>query len=342
MSKSEMKRLAAKAKKEAMKKGGAAPEHEKKPEAVEEKVVEKVEEKVEEKVVEKVEIPMDQRKINYRDDFFSKPSYLTVSGQLSVENYCCAVGDVYTFGPTFRAENSHTARHLAEFWMIEPEIAFATLEDDIDLAEDYLKYCLRYVLKNNADDLAYFNKETDKGLVERLEMVASAKFIRVSYTECIEILTDHMKKKLIKFKEKVEWGSDMNSEHERYLTEKVYKSPIVVYNYPKAFKAFYMKQNDGEEPGRETVQAMDMLVPEIGELMGGSVREENLEKLDRAIKEKGLELDPYWWYRQLRMYGTQPHAGFGLGFERLVMMCTGVHNIRDVIPFPRYPKNAEF
>ena len=301
-----------------------------------------VEEEVEEKAVEKVGIPVEQQKMNYRNDFFSKPAFLTVSGQLSVENYCCAMGDVYTFGPTFRAENSHTARHLAEFWMIEPEIAFATLSDDIDLAEDYLKYCLKYVLKNNADDIAYFNKETDKGLVERLEMVANAKFERVSYTECIEILQDHLKKKLIKFKEMPSWGFDMGSEHERYLTEKVYKCPIVVYNYPKSFKAFYMKQNEGEEPGRETVQAMDMLVPEIGELMGGSVREENLEKLDRAIKEKGLELDPYWWYRQLRMYGTQPHAGFGLGFERLVMMCTGVHNIRDVIPFPRYPKNAEF
>jgi len=243
---------------------------------------------------------------------------------------------------------------LAEFWMIEPEIAFANLDDDIDLAEDYLKYCLRYVLVNNADDIQFFTElETDakaKGknkskdrvfdtvLKARLELVAETPFKRISYTECIAVLEEHMKDKKVQFKEKPAWGSDMDSEHERYLAEKVYNMPIIVYNYPKDFKAFYMKAN---EDGK-TCQAMDVLVPGIGELMGGSVREEDLEKLDRAIKEKGLELEPYWWYRELRMYGTQPHAGFGLGFERLVMMCTGIENIRDVIPFPRVPGHAEF
>ena len=264
------------------------------------------------------------------------------------------MGDVYTFGPTFRAENSNTSRHLAEFWMIEPEIAFADLDDNMDLAEDYLKYCLKYVLLNNADDIAYFageekrkNDKTKKAkkkvemeelLDERLQLVANTPFKRISYTECIEILEQHMKEKKVKFENKPTWGIDMGSEHERYLAEKVYKQPIIVYNYPMAFKSFYMKRN---EDGK-TCQAMDVLVPYIGELMGGSVREENLEKLDETMREKGLAKEPYWWYRELRMYGTQPHAGFGLGFERLVMMCTGVSNIRDTIPFPRWPGNADF
>jgi len=239
--------------------------------------------------------------------------------------------------------------------MIEPEIAFADLDDNMDLAEDYLKYCLKYVLLNNDDDIAYFSAEekrkndaTKKAnpkaivieelLKERLEAVANTPFKRISYTECIELLEQEMKAKKVKFTEKPTWGCDMNSEHERYLAEKVFKQPIIVFNYPKDFKAFYMKRNEDNK----TVQAMDVLVPYIGELMGGSVREESLEKLDQSLKEKGLPEEPYWWYRELRMYGTQPHAGFGLGFERLVMMCTGTENIRDVIPFPRYPGKAEF
>jgi asparaginyl-tRNA synthetase len=257
---------------------------------------------------------------------------------LSVENFCQAVGDVYTFGPTFRAENSNTTRHLAEFWMIEPEIAFADLDDVMDLAEDYVKYCIRYVCKNNADDIDFFNQWVDKNLKARLENVTSNQFKRLSYTDAIELLTQHVKDKKVKFDTPVSWGMDMGSEHERYLAEKVFQMPVCVFNYPKTFKAFYMRQN---EDGK-TVRAMDMLVPGIGELIGGSQREERLERLDAAIKEKGLEIEPYWWYREQRMYGTQPHAGFGLGFERLVMMCTGVENIRDVIPFPRYPGNAEF
>ena len=276
--------------------------------------------------------------MNYKKDFFGKPSFLTVSGQLAVENYACAMGDVYTFGPTFRAENSHTARHLAEFWMIEPEIAFAELKDNIDLAEDYLKYCIRFVLENNKSELDFFMKDEDNTLVDRLTQVAETPFKRITYTECIEILEQHMKEKKVKFDKKPFWGVDMESEHERYLTEKVFGIPVVVYDYPFSFKAFYMRQN---EDGK-TCQAMDVLIPHIGELMGGSVREERLEKLDEAIKAKGLEMEPYWWYRELRKYGTQPHAGFGLGLERLVMMCTGVKNIRDVIPFPRTPGQCQF
>jgi asparaginyl-tRNA synthetase len=283
-------------------------------------------------------IPFDERKVNYKKDFFSKPAYLTVSGQLSVENFACGMGDVYTFGPTFRAENSNTTRHLAEFWMIEPEIAFADLSDVMDLAEDYVKYCIRYVMTNNADDVDFFNTWVDKGLKDRLDNVTGNEFKRLSYTDAIELLIEHVKDKKVKFDIQPSWGMDMGSEHERYLAEKVFKMPVCVFNYPKTFKAFYMRQN---EDGK-TVAAMDMLVPGIGELIGGSQREERLDRLDKAIIEKGLEIEPYWWYRESRMYGTQPHAGFGLGFERLVMMCTGVENIRDVIPFPRYPGNAEF
>lgn len=281
---------------------------------------------------------MEDRKINYKKDFFGKPAMLTVSGQLSVETFACAVGDVYTFGPTFRAEDSHTSRHLAEFWMIEPEIAFAELTDVMDCAEDYTKYCVRYILENNADDIDFFNTWQDKELKDRLNNIVAAPFARVTYTEAIEILETHLKEKKTKFLVKPFWGMDMGSEHERYLAEKVFMKPTICYNYPKTFKAFYMKAN----PDGKTVQSMDMLVPGIGELIGGSAREENLEKLDAAIKEKGLELEPYWWYRELRQYGTNPHGGFGLGFERLVMMCSGIENIRDVIPFPRYPKKAEF
>jgi asparaginyl-tRNA synthetase len=222
--------------------------------------------------------------------------------------------------------------------MIEPEIVFAELSDVMDVAEDYTKYCIRYILENNADDIDFFNQWVDKGLLARLKNIADEPFERITYTDACELLCTHLAEKKVKFEKKPVWGTDLGSEHERYLAEKVFKKPVICYNYPKAFKAFYMKAN----PDGKTVQAMDMLVPGIGELIGGSAREENLEKLDLAIKEKGLELDPYWWYRELRKYGTQPHGGFGLGFERLVMMCTGVENIRDVIPFPRYPKHAEF
>lgn len=283
-------------------------------------------------------IPLEDRKVNYKKDFFGKPAFLTVSGQLNVENYACAVGDVYTFGPTFRAENSNTSRHLAEFWMIEPEIVFAELSDVMDCAEDYTKFCVKYVLENNLDDIDFFNQYVDTTLKEKLLKLAEVPFVRITYTDAIELLVKDLTEKKVKFLVKPVWGMDMGSEHERYLAEKVFGQPIMVYNYPKAFKAFYMKQN---EDGK-TVQAMDMLVPGIGELIGGSAREENLEKLDAMIKEKNLEIESYWWYRELRKYGTNPHGGFGLGFERLVMMCTGVENIRDVIPFPRHPKKAEF
>ena len=277
--------------------------------------------------------------MNYRKDFFRKPAYLTVSGQINVETYACGMGDVYTFGPTFRAEHSDTARHLAEFWMIEPELAFSELPDVMDCAEDYVKYCLRYVMENNADDIDFFNQWVDKTLKERLQNLIDTPFTRITYTEAIETLKQHLReKKVKKFKEKPEWGIDMGSEHERYLAEKVFQGPVTVYNYPKSFKAFYMRANDDGK----TVQAFDMLVPGIGELIGGSAREERLDKLDEMIQEKGLEKEAYWWYRELRMYGTQPHGGFGLGFERLVMMATGMENIRDTIPFPREWKKAEF
>ena len=269
---------------------------------------------------------------------FGKPSFLTVSGQLSVENYACALSDCYTFGPTFRAENSHTSRHLAEFWMIEPELAFATLEDNMSCAEDYLKYCLQYVMTNNAEELAFFDQFVEKGLVARLQKVVDTPFKKVTYTEGVEILERDIKDKKVKFDNKVFWGVDLASEHEKYLTEKIFEGPIILYNYPKDIKAFYMRMN---EDGK-TVQAMDILVPRIGEIIGGSAREERLENLDRRIEECHLDKESYWWYRQLREYGTVPHCGFGLGFERLVMMASGVENIRDVIPFPRAPGQAEF
>jgi len=299
---------------------------------------EPAEEEKKEAAPEKKIIPFEDRKINYKEDFFGRPAYLTCSGQLNVETYACGMGDVYTFGPTFRAENSNTSRHLAEFWMIEPELVFADLSDLMDCAEDYTKYCVRYILENNKDDVAFFNKEVDKALLERLEQLDAVAFKRLSYTEGIDILLEDLAAKKVKFEKKPVWGTDLGSEHERYLAEKVFKQPVIVYNYPKEFKAFYMKQNDDGK----TVQAMDMLVPGIGELIGGSAREENLEKLDKMIEEKGLNKDDYWWYRETRKFGTQPHAGFGLGFERLVMLCTGIENIRDTIPFPRTPKKADF
>ena len=278
-------------------------------------------------------------KFDYTDDFFSKPAFLTVSGQLSVENYSCALSDVYTFGPTFRAENSHTTRHLSEFWMIEPEIAFANLADDMDCIEDFLKFAVEWALERNRDDLKFFDERVEKGLIARLEAVLAGPFARITYTEAIEILTTDMAAKKVSFENKnVHWGMDMDSEHERYLTEKVFNKPTIVYNYPKDIKAFYMRLN---EDGK-TVAACDCLAPGIGEVVGGSQREERLEQLDKRITECGLNVEDYGFYRDLRKFGSVPHAGFGVGFERLIMYITGVENIRDVIPFPRFPGHAEF
>ena len=278
--------------------------------------------------------------VDYAQDFFGKEANLTVSGQLNVESYCCALSRVYTFGPTFRAENSNTSRHLAEFWMVEPEIAFADLADDARLAEEMLKYLLDDVLTRRADDMAFFDQWVEKGLIERLRHVIDTPFRVLPYTEAIKILEGSGEA----FEFPIAWGADLQSEHERYLTEQHFKQPVVLVNYPKDIKAFYMRLNDeGTDgaPGR-TVAAMDVLVPGIGEIIGGSQREERLDVLDARLEEMGLSKDDYWWYRDLRRYGTVPHAGFGLGFERLIQFCTGVANIRDVIPFPRAPKQCEF
>ena len=274
--------------------------------------------------------------IDYSKDFFGKRAYMTVSGQLNGEIMACAVNDIYTFGPTFRAENSNTSRHLAEFWMVEPELAFADLKDDMDCAEAYLKYCLNHVLEHCDEDLEFFEKNITKdNLRERLRSVASQEFARITYTEAVE----HVKNAKKKFEYPCEWGSDLQSEHERYISEEVFKDrPVIVRDYPKDIKAFYMRLNDD----KKTVAAMDVLVPRVGELMGGSQREERIEVLERRIEELGLDKEAYWWYLDLRRYGSQPHAGFGLGFERLVQYVTGVENIRDAIPFPRYPGSAEF
>jgi asparaginyl-tRNA synthetase len=272
--------------------------------------------------------------VDFDQDFFGRPAYLTVSGQLNVEAYCLALSRVYTFGPTFRAENSNTSRHLAEFWMIEPEIAFADLEDDAKLAEEFLRYVYGTLLEERADDMAFFAERIEKDAVRRLEAFIRSSFERMSYTEAIAAL----EKSGASFEYPVRWGMDLQSEHERYLTEKLLGRPVVVMNYPKEIKAFYMRLNDD---GR-TVAAMDVLAPGIGEIIGGSQREERLEVLDRRIEETGLDKKTYWWYRDLRRYGTVPHAGWGLGFERAIMYATGMTNIRDVIPFPRTPKSAEF
>jgi asparaginyl-tRNA synthetase len=271
------------------------------------------------------------------DDFFGRDTYLTVSGQLNVEAYCLAMSRVYTFGPTFRAENSNTSRHLAEFWMIEPEVAFADLADDADLAESCLKYLFRAVLDERADDMRFFAQRIDPGCITRLESLVDARFERIEYTEAVAALERAMEKG-VRFEFPVGWGMDLQSEHERYLTEELVGRPVVVVNYPKEIKAFYMRLNDD---GR-TVAAMDVLAPGIGEIVGGSQREERLHVLDRRLDELGLDRDAYWWYRDLRRYGTVPHAGFGLGFERTIVYATGMANIRDVIPFPRTPKNADF
>ncbi|MEO1130684.1 MAG: asparagine--tRNA ligase, partial [Planctomycetota bacterium] len=275
--------------------------------------------------------------VDYAQDFFGKEAYLTVSGQLNVETYCLALSKCYTFGPTFRAENSNTSRHLAEFWMIEPEIAFADLSDNIDLAEAFLKYLFDAVLTERADDMGFFDLRIQKGVIDRLKHIIDAPFRRLPYTEAIEVL-----EKAIaggqKFEFPVKWGTDLQSEHERYLTEEHFKQPVVVTDYPKTIKAFYMRMNDDGE----TVAAMDVLAPGIGEIIGGSQREERLDVLDARLDEMDLPKEDYWWYRDLRRYGTVPHAGFGLGFERLIQFVTGMANIRDVIPFPRTPGNATF
>ncbi|MDQ3333894.1 MAG: asparagine--tRNA ligase [Myxococcota bacterium] len=273
-------------------------------------------------------------KIDFDKDFFGRETRLTVSGQLNVETYCLALSKVYTFGPTFRAENSNTRRHLAEFWMIEPEIAFADLAADAQLAEDFLKFIFKTLLDERKDDMAFFEKFVDKECITRLNAMIESKFTRMDYTDAIKTLEQSKEK----FEFPVKWGIDLQSEHERYLTEKVVKGPIAVVNYPKDIKAFYMRLNDDEK----TVAAMDVLAPGIGEIIGGSQREERLEVLDRRITEMGLHPKDYWWYRDLRRYGTVPHAGFGLGFERAIQYATGMENIRDVIPFPRAPRQAEF
>jgi asparaginyl-tRNA synthetase len=280
-------------------------------------------------------LPRDkQNKINYKQDFFGRKAHLTVSGQLEGELYACALGNIYTFGPTFRAENSNTRRHLAEFWMIEPEMAFADLDDDAQLAEDYLKYLFCYLLEHCRDDLEFFNQRIAKGLIERLTTLAIAPFKRITYSEAITILEAAE----CTFDYPVKWGIDMQSEHERYLTEQHFSGPVIVTDYPKEIKSFYMRLNDDNK----TVAAMDVLLPEVGEIIGGSQREDRLELLEARMQASGIKPESYWWYLDLRRFGSVPHAGFGLGFERMVQFCTGMHNIRDVIPFPRTPNHIEF
>lgn len=276
----------------------------------------------------------DKGTVDYSEDFFGKEAFLTVSGQLNVETYACALSKVYTFGPTFRAENSNTTRHLAEFWMVEPEIAFANLDDAAGLAEQLLKSVFKAVLDERMDDMKFFAERVDKDAIARLERFIASDFAQIDYTDAIKILETCGKQ----FENPVFWGVDMASEHERYLAEEHFQSPVVVKNYPKDIKAFYMRMN---EDGK-TVAAMDVLAPGIGEIIGGSQREERLDVLDARLDEMGLNKEDYWWYRDLRRYGTVPHAGFGLGFERLVVYVTGMQNVRDVIPFPRTPRNALF
>src|SRR5687768_8277479 len=289
--------------------------------------------------------------INFKEDFFGRSTNLTVSGQLEGELAAMAFSEIYTFGPTFRAENSNTARHLAEFWMIEPEMAFYDLEDNMNLAEEFIKYLIRYVMEHNREDLDFLaqrladeekqlpqDKRSEMGLIEKLEFVLNNNFERITYTEAIDILLNSPAYKKKKFQYEVKWGIDMQSEHERYLVEKHFKKPVIVTGYPKAIKAFYMRQNDDGK----TVAAMDILAPGIGEIVGGSQREERQDKLEQRMKEMHIPIDEMWWYLDTRRYGTIPHAGFGLGFERMVQFVTGMSNIRDVIAFPRTPGNAEF
>lgn len=276
----------------------------------------------------------DQGKVDHSKDFFHRPSYLTVSGQLEGEIYASALGKIYTFGPTFRAENSNTSRHLAEFWMVEPEVAFNELTDNIDLAESFLKRIVTDVLTHCEEDLQLFQERVDKTLLERLEKLKADAFVRLPYTEAVEILTSCKKN----FEYPVKWGTDLQAEHERFLTEEHFKSPVVLYDYPKTIKPFYMRLNDDYK----TVRAMDVLVPGVGEIIGGSQREDRLDVLLSRMEEQGLNPEEYWWYVDLRRYGSVPHSGFGLGLERMVQYATGMANIRDVIPFPRTPGSAEF
>ena len=276
----------------------------------------------------------EEGKIDYSQDFFGKEANLTVSGQLNAEIMALAFRNVYTFGPTFRAENSYTGRHASEFWMIEPEIAFADLEDNMELAEDMVKYIINYVLEHCPEEMEFFNAFVDKGLLERLHNIVSSDFVRITYTKAVELLLESG----VKFEYPVEWGIDLQTEHERYITEKIFNAPVFVTDYPKDIKAFYMRLN---EDGK-TVRAMDLLVPGVGEIIGGSQREERHDILLERINEFGLNREDYWWYLELRKFGTATHSGFGLGFERMIMYLTGVSNIRDVIPFPRTPKNCEF
>ena len=279
----------------------------------------------------------EEGKITYDDDFFGKQTSLTVSGQLEGELGATALGAIYTFGPTFRAENSNTPRHLAEFWMIEPEVAFIDLNDLMDLEEDFIKYCVNWALKNCKDDLEFLNKMIDKTLLERLQSVVKTDFVRLPYTEGIRILEEAVKNGK-KFEFPVSWGMDLASEHERYLVEEHFKKPVIMIDYPKDIKAFYMKINDDDK----TVQGTDVLFPQIGEIIGGSVREESYDKLMSEIERRNIPMKDMWWYLDTRKYGSCPHGGFGLGFERLILFVTGMQNIRDVIPFPRTPKTAEF
>jgi asparaginyl-tRNA synthetase len=272
--------------------------------------------------------------VDFSKDFFGCPAFLTVSGQLNAEAYACALSDVYTFGPTFRAEKSNTARHLAEFWMIEPEMAFAELEDNMECAESYIKFLIKFVLESSPDDMAFFNEYIDPGVIERLQKVLSTPFEHATYTYAVRVLQKSGKT----FEFPVEWGLDLQSEHERFLTEEFFQKPVILTDYPRKIKAFYMRDNnDGK-----TVAAMDVLVPKIGEIIGGSQREERLDMLEKKISEFGLDPKPYWWYLELRKFGSVPHSGFGAGFERLMRFVTGLDNIRDVIPFPRFPGSAAF
>ena len=294
----------------------------------------------------------DEGITDFSQDFFGKKTNLTVSGQLEAETAAMGLGKVYTFGPTFRAENSNTTRHLAEFWMVEPEVAFYDLDQDMDLAEDFLKYCIQYAVDNCKEDLEFLNKrfeeeqkqkpkeeKSEQNLLEKLDFVLNNKFIRLSYTEAIDILKQSKPNQKKKFKYLIdEWGADLQSEHERYLVEKHFKSPVVLYDYPAKIKAFYMRLNDDHK----TVRAMDVLFPGIGEIIGGSQREERIEILKQKMKDMNVDEKELWWYLDTRKFGTVPHSGFGLGLERLVLFVTGMSNIRDVIPFPRTPKNAEF
>jgi asparaginyl-tRNA synthetase len=294
--------------------------------------------------------------VNFKEDFFGRSTNLTVSGQLEGELGATAFGEIYTFGPTFRAENSNTARHLAEFWMIEPEMAFYDLEDNMNLAEEFIKYIIKHAMENNREDLEFLaqrlaeeekqlpqDKRSEMGLIEKLEFVLNNSFERLTYTDAIQILNESNHNKKKKFQYPITgWGMDLQSEHERYLVEKHFKKPVILYNYPAAIKAFYMRQNDVDEAGRQTVAAMDILAPGIGEIVGGSQREERLDKLEQRMKEMNIPTEEMWWYLDTRRFGTVPHAGFGLGFERMVQFVTGMGNIRDVIAFPRTPGSAEF